>query len=510
MKNQQDRAPADNRSGGAFIYLGTLVLALGLTACANMSGIAPQAQLRDGVSLGLPSAATGTPDLFADGAMASDWWRGFGDERLDDLVNQAIADSPSLKSAEARLQRAQAAVDTTRGNAGAQVNGSLDTTRQRFSANGIYPAPLGGNTFNLGTARLSGSYELDFFGRNRAALDSALGSENAAKADAQAARLLLASNVARNYFQLARLQAQLEVAQRTLAQRQETLGLVRDRVTAGLDTRLEERQSQAGIPEARQQIEALNEQVAITRNAIGALVGQPRGVQDLEAQPLSSYGSLRLPANLPADLLGRRADVAAARWRVEAAAKSIDVAKTEFYPNINLTAFVGLNSLGLDNFLQGSSREYGVGPAIRLPIFDSGRLRANLRGRTADYDAAVESYNSAVIDAVHDAADQAASARSIDLQQAQQRDAQSAAEAAYDIARQRYQAGLGTYLNVLTSESAVLVQRRLGVDLAARRLDTQVNLIRALGGGYGADAALASTLPASAPATAQVSALAQP
>jgi NodT family efflux transporter outer membrane factor (OMF) lipoprotein len=485
---------AGNRAGVA-LYLGTLVLALGLTACANMSGIAPQAQLRDGVSLGLPSAATGTPDLFADAVMAPDWWRGFGDERLDDLMSQALADSPSLKSAEARLLRAQASADISRAADGPQLNGGIDATRQHFSRNGIYPAPLGGGTFNIGTARLTGSYEFDFFGKNRAALESALGTANAAAADAQAARLLLASNVARNYFQLSRLQGQLEVAQRTLEQRQETLGLVRDRVTAGLDTRLEERQSQAGIPEARQQIEALHEQIALTRNAIGALVGQPRGMQDLEAQPLASYAAVALPANLPADLLGRRADVAAARWRVEAAAKSIDVAKTEFYPNVNLTAFVGLNSLGFDNLAQGSSREWGVGPAIRLPIFDSGRLRANLRGKSADYDAAVESYNSTVIDAVREAADQAASAKSIDLQQTQQREAQSAAEAAYDIARQRYRAGLGTYLNVLTSESAVLAQRRLAVDLAARRLDTQVSLIRALGGGYAGDTAVAAATP---------------
>ena len=488
-------APAQPLRGAA-LYLGTLVIALGLTACANMSGIAPQAQLRDGASLGLPSAATGTPDLFSDGAVASDWWRAFGDERLDDLVNQAIADSPSLKSAEARLQRAEAAADISRAADGPQLNGSFDVSRQRFSANGIYPAPLAGSTRNLGTARLSGSYEFDFFGKNRAALESSLGAANAAKADAQAARLLLACNVARNYFQLARLQAQLEVSERTLAQRQETLGLVRDRVTAGLDTRLEERQSQAGIPEARQQIEALREQITLTRNAIGALVGQPRGMHDLEALPLASYPAVALPAELPANLLGRRADVAAARWRVEAAARTIDVAKTEFYPNVNLTAFVGLNSLGLDSFLQGGSREWGVGPAIRLPIFDSGRLRANLRGRTADYDAAVESYNSAVIDAVHEAADQAASARSIALQQTQQQEAQQAAEAAYDIARQRYRAGLGTYLNVLTAENAVLAQRRLAVDLAARRLDTQVNLIRALGGGYtGDETRLASVTP---------------
>jgi outer membrane protein TolC len=125
-----------------------------------------------------------------------------------------------------------------------------------------------------------------------------------------------------------------------------------------------------------------------------------------------------------------------------------------------------------------------VGPAIRLPIFEGGRLRANLRGKAADLDAAIESYNASVLDAVRDVADQVASAQSVTRQQAEQRDAQSAAEAAYDIAVQRYGAGLGNYLNVLTAETSVLAQRREAVDLAARALDTQVGLARALGGGW--------------------------
>ena len=129
------------------------------------------------------------------------------------------------------------------------------------------------------------------------------------------------------------------------------------------------------------------------------------------------------------------------------------------------------------------STQYSLGPAIHLPIFDAGRLRANLRGNTADLDAAIESYNASVLDGIRDTADQVASAQSITRQQAEQREAASAAEAAYDIALQRYKAGLGTLLNVLSAESGVLTQRRLAVDLAARALDTQVGLIRALGGG---------------------------
>ena len=184
------------------------------------------------------------------------------------------------------------------------------------------------------------------------------------------------------------------------------------------------------------------------------------------------------------DLLGRRADIAAARARIEAATHDIDNAKAMFYPNINLVGFAGYSSIGFDKLLQSGSDQWGVGPAIRLPIFEGGRLRANLRGKTADLDIAVESYNNLVIDAVHDVADQLVSAKAIARQQADQAAAQGSAESAFAIATQRYKAGLGNYLNVLSAEPAVLAQRRLAVDLAARALDTQVQLIRALGGGF--------------------------
>ncbi len=348
---------------------------------------------------------------------------------------------------------------------------------------------------NSATGRLTGSWELDFFGKNRAAIDAAVGSANAAIADAQAARVLLASNVVRQYVELARVEAQLGVAQRTLEQRTQTLALVRDRVAAGLDTRLEERQSEGSLPEARQQIEALREQAAMARNALDALVGQPGAAQALVPPPLSSLHAIALPAALPADLLGRRADIAAARWRVEAATQDVAMAKAQFYPNVSLTAFVGLASLGLDNFVKGGSREWGVGPAIRLPIFEAGRLRANLRGKAADVDAAVESYNATLLDALHEAADRIASARSIDQQAAEQREAQASAESAYAIAQQRYRAGLGNYLNVLTAETSVLQQRRQAVDLAARRLDNQARLARALGGGYASQAPVLAAGP---------------
>ena len=195
---------------------------------------------------------------------------------------------------------------------------------------------------------------------------------------------------------------------------------------------------------------------------------------------------------LPSDLLGRRADIAAARWRVEAATQDIGNARAQFYPSVNLVAFAGFSSIGLDRLLDAGSQQWGVGPALHLPLFDGGRLRANLRGKVADLDASIESYNAAVLDAVRDVADQLASQQSVRQQQMAQRGALALAQNAHDIALQRFNAGLVNYLAVLNAETAVLNQRRQGADLAARALDVQVGLMRALGGGYHADVPVAS------------------
>jgi NodT family efflux transporter outer membrane factor (OMF) lipoprotein len=455
-----------------------LAAALALAGCADMSGIRSQSTMQDAPAVGL--AASDTPAA----PLNAEWWRDFGDEELNRLVALALHGNPTLKLAQARLARAQAVTEVANAASLPQVNGSFDATRQRYTATGAVPPPLAGSILESGTLQLSASWELDFFGKNQAALDAALDVAQAARADADAARLLLASNVARAYFQLARVNGQLAVAQRTLAQREESLRLIQDRVRAGLDTQLELRQGEGGLPEARQQIEALQEQAALAGHALSALTGQGNQPAVKNAPSLASVHNLSIPAELGADLLGQRADIEAARWRVEAAGHDVKNAKAQFYPNVNLVAFAGLSSIGLGRLFDAGSQQWGVGPAIRLPIFEAGRLRANLRGKTADVDAAIESYNATVLDAVRETADQIASSQSIARQQAEQSAAQAAAEGAYEIALQRYKAGLGTYLNVLSAESAVLSQRRLAVDLAARSLDTQVALVRALGGGY--------------------------
>jgi NodT family efflux transporter outer membrane factor (OMF) lipoprotein len=458
----------------------SVAAALVLSACANSAGIAPQAVVREPSALGLPMATAAGADV---AAVDVAWWQAYGDPQLDRLVEQALAGSPSLGAAQARQARAQAVLEVADAALLPQIGLGVDLTRQRYTENGAVPAPLAGSVRETGLVQLSGSWELDFFGKHRAALDAALGQVRAAEADAQAARALLAQQTVRGWLQLARLQDQQRVAERTLAQRGEQLALVRDRVEAGLDTRLELRQAEGGLPEARQQLEALREQIALARHALAALAAVP-GETLREATPsLARLQSPQLPAQLPADLLGRRADVQAARWRVEAASQDTAVAQAQFYPNISLNGFAGLSSIGLSNLLQAGSLQWGIGPALRLPLFDAGRLRANLRGKAADLDLAVESYNATVVGAVREVADQLVSQRAIAAQQREQQAAQQAAEDAYAIARQRYGAGLGNYLQVLSAESAVLAQRRQQVELAARALDVQALLAHALGGG---------------------------
>jgi NodT family efflux transporter outer membrane factor (OMF) lipoprotein len=456
----------------------TAALLMGsLAGCADFSGITPQAQLREPASLGLASANAEAP-------MDVQWWRAFGDETLNQLQAQALQASPSLKLAQARIETAQAAAGLARAADGPQLSAQLSATRQRYTANGAIPPPLAGAIESSGTAQLAASWEFDFFGKNRAALQAALGSERAARADAQAARVLLSSQVAQSYFAWVGLLEQRSVASRTLAQREETRQLVQSRHAAGLDTALDLRQAQGSIPEARLQLELLDEQIALTRNALAALIGQPGQALSLNPPAQALIHPLVLQSTLTTNLLGQRADVAAARWRVQAAEQSVDSARAQFYPNINLTAFAGFSSIGLDQLLKSGSQQWGLGPALSLPLFDSGRLRANLGGKTAERDAAVESYNAAVINAVHEVADQLASSQAIARQQAEQGQAAQVAQEAYAAARQRYASGLFNALQVLNAETAVLAQRRQAADLGTRALQNQVALARALGGGF--------------------------
>jgi NodT family efflux transporter outer membrane factor (OMF) lipoprotein len=461
-----------------------LLAAMLIAGCADMSGLASHASLRDADSVAASRSLATTP-LSPAAWPTSDWWKVFEDPQLDRLMNEALADSPTLKVAAARTRKALAFADGAKSTLYPQVNGNLAISEQRFSEHGLYPPPFAGtwNSFNQLSVNLN--WELDFWGKNRAAYESALDQARMAEVDAYASRLALTVAIAQTYVQLQRAYLLLDVAELTLKEREQTYALTRDRTAAGLDSRLELKQAETAIPATRELITRLSETIALTRNALAALLGQgpDRGLA-ITRPAAESMRSIALPSNVPAELIGRRPDLVAQRWRIEATEQDIANAKAQFYPNINLVAFIGLQSLGYGNFLTAASRTLGVGPAVTLPIFEGGRLRANLAGTHAEYDIAVEQYNQLLADSLKDVVDQLASWRSVEQQRAQQRVALDTAQEAYDLALLRYREGIGNYLQVLSVEAPLLEQQSLAAELRARQLEISINLVRALGGGF--------------------------
>lgn len=470
------------------------VLALTFAAAAALSGCATQPRL------GPPphpvdSAALASSQSFTAPAAAwpaDDWWRAYGDAQLDTLIQAALSGAPDMAAARARLAKAAALADTARADLLPSLSASGFVGQTEESLNGLGFPPqfqqyLPKGYKGYGQAALNFSYEIDFWGKNRSAVAAATSDARAAAADAAEARLTISTAVAAAYADLARLYAERDVAERSVASRQETLDLTSGRVANGLDTQAELKQAAAGVPQARADLAAIDEQIALTRDQLAALMGRgPDAGLAIARPPEAALKPFGLPDRLAAELIGRRPDIVAARWRAEAAARRIGVAKAAFYPNINLTALAGYESLGLSQLFTNHS-EYGqYGAAVTLPIFEGGRLRANLRGARADYDTAVASYDATLVQALREVADAAASQKALGERLRQSREALADDEAAYKVARLRYEGGLSNYQSVLLAEDAVLAARRAVVDLEARAFTLDIQLVKALGGGFSA------------------------
>jgi NodT family efflux transporter outer membrane factor (OMF) lipoprotein len=458
--------------------LAALALAAG---CATPGDVGPRDHPIDPAAMGLRAAAASAPLAWP----ADQWWSAFGDPQLDALVGEALGSSPGMRLARARVDRAMALARVAGAEQAARLDATVSAQRQRITENGIFPAPIAGAWIWQNQAMLDFSYDFDFWGRHGAAVDAALGQARAALAEAQAARLVLASAVAATYVQLADRYAQLDLAREELARRERETTLVRRRADAGLDSRVELNQAEGSVPEARQRLVQLEEAIALARHQLAALLGRgPDRGQDIARPALRAGAAPALPARLPADLLGRRPDIVASRWRVEAAAADVKSARAAFYPNVNLSAYVGLQAITWSHFLEPGSLALGVGPALSLPVFDGGRLRGQLGVKSADYDAAAEQYNQALADALREVADQIAAWRSIERQQPLVEASLAAAESAHEYALTRYRAGLSNFLTVLSTESQLTAARSRASALQTRRLEAAIGLARALGGGY--------------------------
>lgn len=460
--------------------LSAILLAV-LSACANYAGIHSDQQMAR------PQQFDTTQSLPAESGHwpAADWADQFGDSQLKALLEEALKGSPTIAQARARIAGAQAYAETAKAGTMPRVDADYSLTRQQFSGTAQVPPPYAGSWQTQNSGLLTASYDLDLWGKNREALKAAVSQVQASQADAEVVKLTLTTAVARIYNQLARLYVLRDIAQQEVERREQVDRITAGRIATGLDTEVERKTAQANLATARSALAALGGSIQTTRYQLAALMGEGPDRGLAIARPALGVGDeVRLPDNLPADLVSRRPDIVAARWRVDAITHEVKEAKAEFYPDINLSAAIGLASFGFGRFLTGASRMANVGPAIHLPIFDAGALRAQLKGRYAEFDDAVATYNQTLITALNGVATQLARIRSSDAQLADAKAAQQAARQADDLALTQYKSGLTNQLTVLNADMNALQADQAVANLLMNRRDQQIALASALGGGY--------------------------
>ncbi|MEH3158624.1 MAG: efflux transporter outer membrane subunit [Sphingomonas taxi] len=418
-------------------------------------------------------------------ALSDHWWTAFADPQLDRLVADATAGNPRLDAALARIAQAQAVLAARNADDGPDV--TLDGSAQVARLSGRYtiPPPYAGSVRFLGQAQANLASNLDLFGRQKAAIEGARASTRAAGLDLAAARLVIAGSVVQTYIDLARAEAQATIARRTIATRQESLRLVRVRIANRLASNLQATAAETLLAQARTALVRAEGARALAINALAALAGRgPDYAAAIRPATLRFDTALPLPPRVPADLLARRPDLAAALARIDAAAAGRQVARRAFYPNVNLSALAGFQAVGLGNLFSLDAGTVGAGPAIHLPLFDNGRLKADLAGATAALDLATADYNDRVIGAVREAADAIAAIGNIDQQSARTAEVVRGFAETDRLNAIRVSSGLDSKLDLVDNDVRLLDAQLAQANLAADAARQRVALVLALGGGF--------------------------
>nr|WP_238437452.1 efflux transporter outer membrane subunit [Pseudomonas chlororaphis] len=465
--------------------LSVWALSLAISGCIGTGGIAPQGKA-------LPANTLATDEAIQSAARdarwpAAQWWQAYGDAQLNHWVTLAVQGSPSMAMAAARVRQARAMAGIAESAESLQIKGDATLKRHNWPTDQFYgPGELANSTTWDNNAALGFSYALDLWGRESNASERAVDLAHMSAAEARLAQLELQNNVVRAYIQLSLQYAQRDIVLATLKQQEQILELAQKRLAGGIGTHFEVSQAQTPLPETHRQLDALDEEIALGRNQIAALAGKGPGAgAQLQRPSLSLAAPLKLPSALPAELLGQRPDVVASRWQVAAQARGIDVAHAGFYPNVDLVGSLGYMATGGGalEFLTGKKLNYNVGPAISLPIFDGGRLRAELGEAAAGYDIAVAHYNQTLVNALKNISDQLIRRESMDKQAEFAAESVASAQKTYDIAMVAFQRGLTDYLNVLNAQGMLFHQQQIQQQVQAARLSAHAELVTALGGG---------------------------
>ncbi|MCC6473920.1 MAG: efflux transporter outer membrane subunit [Burkholderiales bacterium] len=417
-----------------------------------------------------------------------EWWRLFADPVLDGLVAQVSVSNQTLAQAQAQYRQAAAAAQAARAGFFPSLNASLGATRSRASSTtAAQPSatPSSRGVVESYGLRLDSSWEADLWGRVQRAVDAGTAGAQASAALVESARLSAQAALAQNYFQLRTIDAQARLLEEIIAGYQRSYELTQNQYRAGLVARADTVQATVQLRTAQAQRIDLGAQRAQLEHAIAVLVGRPPS----EVSIAPSADEIRppaIPVGVPSELLERRADVAAAERRVAAANAQIGVARAAFFPALTISAAGGFQSARVSQWFTVPSRFWSLGPALALSVFDGGLRRAQGEQALAAYDAAVAAYRQTVLGGIQEVEDSLSTLRILEEEAKVQAEAVEAAKLSLELSLNQYKAGLISYLQVVTSQTAALASLRGATDILARRMAASVQLVKALGGDWSA------------------------
>jgi multidrug efflux system outer membrane protein len=418
-----------------------------------------------------PDAATVWP--------AADWWHGFGSQQLDQFIGEAQSSNDDLAAAIARVTQADAQVRI----AGAALLPSLDlgadATRQRAQVTGLGP-----KVFNVFNPELTASYELDFWGKNRALRRAAQAAAVASRYDQQTIALTVVSSVATTYFQVLELRDRVRVARQNLDNGQKVLQGLRLEQTAGIATGLDVAQQETAVALLDAAIPPLLQQLRQTINALAVLLGKTPESLDIDEGTLTALTRPPVVEGLPSQLLARRPDVAEAEQQLIAANADITVARAALFPSIQLTGSGGYSSAALSGLISPMNQVYAFSAGLTQPIFHAGALRAQVALNNARYTELLSVYHKTVISAFGNVEDALVAAQQSLEQQSRQQQAVDKAQRAFQFAQTQMQAGIVNILTVLNTENALFSAQDELVQIQYLHLQSLVDLFTALGGGW--------------------------
>jgi NodT family efflux transporter outer membrane factor (OMF) lipoprotein len=422
-----------------------------------------------------------------DALLGGKWWELYGDAKLNELEEQVDPSNQTLKIAEANFRQARAAIRFNRAAEAPTIGTSPSISAVRESANRPYfSRSLATNGSGDFTLPFDLSYEIDLWGRIRRTVTAAREQAQASSADLETARLSLHAELAVDYFEVRSADAQEQLLNDTVDAYSKALELTMNRFQGGAAPKSDVAQAQTQLDAARVLATDIKVQRAQYEHALAILIGKPPAALSLPPIPLNVQPPElpSVPVVLPAQLLERRPDIAAAERRMAAANEQIGIAQSAYYPTLNLAAAAGLEGSSLLNWFNWPSRFWAVGSSMSETLFDGGRRRATSESARAGYDAAVASYRQSVLTSFQQVEDNLVVLRELNTESAQQHEATASAEESLRLFQNRYAGGVDTYLQVVTSQTTALANERNDIDLTRRRLEANVLLIKATGGGW--------------------------